>query len=85
MPARLTLYGRRDCHLCHEAQQVVERVLGDYDARLEVVDVDTSPELAAAYGHEIPVLLLEGARAFKFRVEEARLRRRLRRWRRAAG
>ena len=81
--AGLVLLTRRDCHLCREAREVVERVLPDYDARLEVIDVDSREDLARQYGHEVPVLLVEGVRVFKFRVEERRLRRRLRPWRRS--
>ena len=82
VPGRLTFLTRKGCHLCHEARDLVERVAREYQVTLKVVDVDTRSELAREYGQEVPVLLVDGAKAFKFHVDERRLRRRLRRWRR---
>lgn len=38
-------------------------------------DVDSDPLLRDRYGHEVPVVLVDGRKAFKFRVDETRLRR----------
>lgn len=46
---------------------------------LEIVDIGGDAALEAAYGLEIPVLLIDGRKAFKYRVEAAALRRRLER------
>ncbi len=81
-PAKVTFLTRRECSLCHEARAVIERVLPDFDVELEVIDVDGQEELTRLYGEQVPVVLLNGTKAFKFRVEEARLRRRLDSWRR---
>ena len=81
-PARLTFLTRQDCHLCREAKEVLDRLLPDHDVRLEILDVDSSQELASRYGHEVPVLLLNGSKASKLRMDEDRLRRRLRPWNR---
>ena len=77
--AHLILYGRRDCHLCDEMKTVVEEVRRAHPFDLEIVDVDDDPALAAAYGLEVPVLTIDGRKAFKYRVDAASLRRRLRR------
>ena len=74
---RLTLYTRRDCHLCHEMRAVVESAVREHAAVLEEVDVDADPALAAAYGAEVPVLCVNGRKAFKYRVEARALRVRL--------
>jgi hypothetical protein len=74
---RLTLYGRADCHLCEEMRVVVERVAREIPVAIEAVDVDGDPALAAAYGGEVPVLCVNGRRAFKYRVEAPALRARL--------
>ena len=77
----LTLYTRADCHLCHEMRVVVQDVLralaGGHTVNLEEVDVDGDPHLAAAYGADVPVLCVNGRKAFKYRVDAARLRARL--------
>ena len=74
---RLTLYGRPECHLCHDMRAVVEALRAEVPFELEEVDVDGDPALAAAYGEEIPVLLVNGRKAFKYRVTPAELRARL--------
>lgn len=74
---RITLYGRADCHLCHDMRAVVDAVAGERPLAVEEVDVDGDPALAAAYGAEVPVLLVNGRKAFKYRVDAARLRARL--------
>jgi len=75
---RITLYGRADCHLCHEMRSVVGLVEGELrEVVVEEVDVDGDPELVAAYGNEVPVLLVNGRKAFKYRVTPAELRARL--------
>ncbi len=79
-PPRLMFLTRKNCHLCHEAKEVLDRVIPDYDVQFEIVDVDSSPELANRYGHELPVLLLNGSKTSKLRMDEGRLRRRLRPW-----
>jgi hypothetical protein len=74
---QLTLYTRADCHLCHEMQAVVEVVARELPLTLELVDVDRDPALVAAYGEDVPVLLVNGRKAFSARVEPAALRARL--------
>jgi hypothetical protein len=74
---RLTLYGRPECHLCHDMRAVVDALRADVPFELEEVDVDGDPALVAAYGEEIPVLLVNGRKAFKYRVTPAALRARL--------
>lgn len=74
---RVTLYGREDCHLCQEMRAVVEEVRAEVPLELEEVDVDGDPALVAAYGDEVPVLCVNGRKAFKYRVDARALRARL--------
>ena len=76
-PIRVTLYTRTDCHLCEDMRAVVDRVGRSIPLTIDGVDVDTDPELAATYGAEVPVLCVNGRKAFKYRVDERDLRARL--------
>jgi hypothetical protein len=83
----LTLVTRKDCCLCAEMKDVTSVVAREFRARLEILDVDDDPELKQRFSNEVPVLLVNGRRAFKYRVAAAELRRRLQRegrgwWRR---
>ncbi len=73
----VTLYTRRDCHLCEEAKTVLCGVLPDYAAQLEEVDIDGDPTLRERFNAEVPVVFIEGRKAFKLRVGEGALRRKL--------
>ena len=56
-PPTLRLLSRSGCHLCEEMKSVVGPLVRKIGGTLEVVDVDSDPELAARWGNEIPVLL----------------------------
>jgi glutaredoxin len=58
MRQRITLYERSECHLCEEARQVMDALIGpDRYAR---VDIDTSDELVVRYGFRVPVVAVDG-------------------------
>ena len=71
----LTIYSRPGCHLCDEMKAIVRRVA---DAAMpplaiEEIDISTDPDLEARYGLEIPVLLVDGKKAAKYRITEEAL------------
>lgn len=71
------VYSRRDCCLCDEALEQIEAARGSAVFSLQVVDVDTDPVLAERYGHEVPVVEIDGRKAFKYRLTTRQLLRRL--------
>lgn len=70
---RLTLYGRPGCHLCDDAQVVLDRVGHPY----ELVDIEHDGDLLKRYLERIPVVALDGEELFDFFVDERALRARL--------
>lgn len=54
---------------------VVVRVARSIPLTVEEVDISTDPGLERLYGLEIPVLLVDGKKAAKYRVSEEELRR----------
>ena len=74
----LTLYSRPGCHLCDDMKAVVARVSARVPVSVDVVNIDDDAALTARYGFEIPVLLVEGRKVAKYRIEEAVLERTLR-------
>lgn len=75
---RITLYSRPGCHLCETMREVVVPVAREMGASFEEVDADADPAIAAQYDLEIPVLCVNGRKAFSIGVTAARLRRHLR-------
>ena len=78
MSTRIQLVTRVDCHLCDVAKEALERVRAEAPFELVLVDVDADPRLQELYGLEVPVVLIDGKKVAKFRVDEAALLRRLR-------
>ena len=69
----VTLYSRPGCHLCDDMKTIVDRVARSVPLNVDIVDISTDPQLEARYGVEIPVLLIEGRKAAKYRVSEEEL------------
>jgi glutaredoxin len=72
---RVVLYHRAGCHLCDEALALLRREQQRRAFALDVVDVDTDPDLAAAHGEQVPVVVINGRVRFRGRVNPALLRR----------
>jgi hypothetical protein len=75
MPVSVTIYSRAGCHLCDDMTAVVARVARSLPLTVENIDISTDPALEARYGPDIPVLMIGGKKAAKYRVTEAQLRR----------
>ena len=75
----LTLFSRPGCHLCEDMKAVVARVIQGMETPVTIdeVDISTDADLEARYGVEIPVLLIDGRKAAKYRIREDALRRML--------
>ncbi len=52
----VTLYTRKDCHLCEQAKADLESLQSKYPHRLVEIDIDTDPALQKKYLVEIPVV-----------------------------
>ena len=72
---RVVLYHAEGCHLCERARTVLE----ESGAPFEEVDITGDPALEAAYREWLPVVEINGERAFVYYVDPAALQRRLER------
>ncbi|MBH5336273.1 glutaredoxin family protein [Streptomyces pactum] len=70
----VTLIGKPGCHLCDEAQAVIERVCGELGASWEKKDITQDEELYRRYWEQIPVILVDGEQHDFWRVDPRRLR-----------
>ena len=75
--ARVVVYTAESCRLCERALDVVRGVQDELEFELELVDVGGSPELEARYREHLPVVEIDGERAFTYFVDAEALRRRL--------
>jgi glutaredoxin len=74
---KITLYTRAGCCLCEDAKRVLEAVRGRASFDLDEIDIDNNAELRRAYNDEVPVIAINGSKAFKYRVTEQELLKKL--------
>ena len=67
------LFHAQGCHLCDRARDVLDRDGVPYES----VDITGDDSLEARYREWLPVVEIDGARAFVYYVDEAALRRKL--------
>ncbi|HEV7859110.1 MAG TPA: glutaredoxin family protein [Pyrinomonadaceae bacterium] len=69
--ARVVLYTRPGCHLCREAKQEMLAANCANQYELEEVNINDDPALVQLYDTEIPVITINGIKAFKYRLTAA--------------
>jgi glutaredoxin len=74
----VTLYLADGCHLCEQALTQLEQLRLELDFELEPIDIEGDPELEREYRALLPVLEIDGERAYVFEIDEDGLRHRLR-------
>ena len=52
----VTLYSRKDCHLCEQTQVDLAALQEEVPHQLSVMDIDDNPKLQKLYGNVIPVV-----------------------------
>ena len=76
---QIDIYSRPGCHLCDAAKAVIERVQRRFAFVLRVIDIESDPALEKEYGEQIPVVFVNGNKAFKYHVDEAELEEKVKR------
>jgi glutaredoxin len=74
---RVTVYHAADCSLCARALEVVSEAQAELGFELELVDIGTDAELEARYRALLPVIEIDGERAFTYFVDPDAFRARL--------
>ena len=69
MKPRVTLYTRKGCCLCDDAKLVIESARSKAEFDYQELDIDTDPDLLRRYNDEVPVIAINGVKAFKYRVD----------------
>lgn len=67
----IVLYTRQNCHLCHQAQAILE----SYALAFQAVDIDADALLRELYDACVPVVMIDGQVRFRGRIDEVLLRR----------
>ena len=73
----VVLYTRSGCCLCDDAKHALQVARAQVRFILREVDIDSEPALQAAHRFDVPVIEIDGRRAFKHRVTPRELVERL--------
>jgi glutaredoxin len=65
----VTLYTRAGCCLCEDAKRVIQQARRRAAFDYEEFDIDADPELRRRYNDEVPVIAIDGVKAFKYKVD----------------
>ncbi len=77
MTINIEILTKKDCCLCDDAKEIVERVLSDYPANLTLTDIESDPALFDSYKERIPVVRINGEEIFVYKAHETTLRKKL--------
>lgn len=72
-PVKVEIYSKEDCHLCEVAKAVLLRVKQKYPIQITEIDISLDNELLEKYKEQIPVVFINGRKAFKFKIDEKEL------------
>ena len=73
----VVVYSRKGCHLCEIVKESLGKLSRHADFQWRDIDVDSSLELRRQYGDEVPVVFINGRKAFKYRMDEREFLRKL--------
>ena len=77
MPAEVILYARRGCHLCDIVKESLQKLQRRGGFQWRMIDVDSDPDLHRRFTDEVPVVFINGRKAFKYRMDERDFLRRI--------
>jgi len=77
-PSReVIVYSRKGCHLCEIVKESLVKLQKRGGFTWREVDVDSNAETRRLYNDEVPVVFINGRKAFKYRMDEQEFLRKL--------
>jgi|SRR5215470_18424633 len=71
------VYSRKGCHLCEIVKETLSKLERRGGFAWREVDVDGNDELRRQFTDEVPVVFIDGRKAFKYHMDEREFLRRL--------
>ncbi len=71
------MYSRKGCHLCEIVKESLSKLQKRGGFTWREVDVDADDSLRRQYSDEVPVVFIDGRKAFKYRMDEREFLRKL--------
>jgi glutaredoxin len=77
VPRQVLVYTRKGCHLCEIVKESIVKLARRGGFVWREVDVDTDEQLRRQFNDEVPVVFIDGRKAFKYRMDEREFLRKL--------
>jgi glutaredoxin len=74
---QVVVYSRKGCHLCELVKESLTKLSRRGGFTWQEVDVDSDNELRRQFNDEVPVVFIDGRKAFKYRMDEQEFLRKL--------
>ncbi len=71
------VYSRKGCHLCEIVKESLAKLSRHGGFHWREVDVDSDEELRHKFTDEVPVVFIDGRKAFKYHMDEREFLRKL--------
>ena len=65
----VVVYSRQGCHLCDLVKETLAQVHPKAEFQWREVDIDLDPELRQKYDDQVPVVFIDGRKAFKYHMD----------------
>jgi len=73
----VVVYSRKGCHLCEVVKESLDKLSRRGGFTWSEIDVDANPDLRRQYNDEVPVVFIDGRKAFKYHMDEREFMRKL--------
>ena len=73
----VVVYSRKGCHLCEVVKESLSKLSRRGGFTWQEIDVDANPELRRQFNDQVPVVFINGRKAFKYHMDEAEFLRKL--------
>ena len=74
---QVIVYSRKGCHLCEIVKESLTKLQRRGGFTWSEVDVESDEELRRQFTDEVPVVFIDGRKAFKYRLDEREFLRKL--------
>jgi glutaredoxin len=71
------VYSRAGCHLCDVVKDTLAQLETQAAFHWRVVDIDADPDLRQLYNEQVPVVFIDGRKAFKYHMDSVQFLRAL--------
>src|SRR5438067_7020245 len=70
LPVRdVVVYSRKGCHLCEIVKETLKKLERRGGFTWREIDIDSNDELRRQFTDEVPVVFIDGHKAFKYRMD----------------